>query len=507
MMSNGLSEYERQRLENIKQNQEILKSLNIKAIIPEELKKSPVKAKRPVVKKSKSEEESAAVEEDLTQYGRRVSSRLLKKAGVIDGEDSGNNNTNLEEERALLRKPSVPVPPKPKRIVGKITFDPENGDSSSNFLELTNSLNSDFDEKKEPRRRCDNFANNLEIQNEHSVIKVMRERIYSVAVHPDPSKVFVAAGGKSGELSFLDATEAAHPVGLKDRQLPEPEEFHPPVFTFKPHTGSISNLRYNPFNTVKLYSTSYDNLVRSMDLTTGTFDELYNFEESSKVWITGFDVEGSGNVFHLSDSVGLYRCTDLRLEGDKIVREAQLHEKKIGGLSVCRDGRYLATASNDGSVKLWDLRKFNVQEPEALHTLTFRYTVTSVQFNPVDSTKLISTCYDDHVRIHYNMTGSADQQRHVEIGHNNQTGRWITNFKAAWDQKTPNYAVVGNMNRGIDVINADADREHDDYNQLITNITSDYLTAQPAVNSFHPSLDLIASGNASGKIAIWSHVL
>jgi WD40 repeat protein len=190
-----------------------------------------------------------------------------------------------------------------------------------------------------------------------------------------------------------------------------------------------------------------------------------------------------------------------------IIKEIRLHEKKIGCISVCKDGKYLATASNDSTVGLWDLRKLPTETSEqsdALHTLTFRRSVTSVYFNPINSAKILSTCYDDHVRVHYNLT-VGNNISHSEISHNNQTGRWITNFKAVWDPKSPDYAVVGNMNRGIDIINAGIGGI--DSAEIVRNITSDYLTAQPAVNAFHPNLDVIASGNASGKIAIWSRCI
>ena len=72
MMNGELSEYERQRLENIKQNQEILKSLNIKPIVPEELK-TPISKPKHVPAKRKV----AVVEE--APSGRRQSSRIKNK--------------------------------------------------------------------------------------------------------------------------------------------------------------------------------------------------------------------------------------------------------------------------------------------------------------------------------------------------------------------------------------------------------------------------------------------
>lgn len=499
-MSNELSEYERKRLENIKQNQEILKSLNIKGIIPDELKKSaPSISTSTAAKKARGPKEpkttAAKESEPLT---RRVSTRLLKKSSGFEGLDE--DFVRIESE--VFVTPAEP--PKPKRIVGKIPFDPEEG-ATAGFLELTGSLKTDL--KKDYHKRPESgFEDGLEIQNELSVVKIMKERIYSLAVHPDPSKILVAAGGKFGELSFLDATLASHPDGLNERELPEAKEFHPGVYSFRPHTGSISNMRYNPANPVQLITTSYDNIVRCMDITTGTFDELYNFGEETGDVITGFDLDRSGNLFYMSDTDGMFRWTDRRAP-NSVVQEIRLHEKKIGCVSVCREGKYLATASNDGTVGLWDMRKLQHRSDEAtaesLHTMTFRRSVTSVYFNPNDSNKLLSTCYDDHVRVHYNLTqGSADKYCHSEISHNNQTGRWITNFKAVWDPKSTYYAVVGNMNRGIDIIDAEIGNES--RAEIVRNITSDYLTAQPAVNAFHPNLDVVASGNASGKIALWT---
>lgn len=505
MMSNELSEYERKRLENIKQNQEILKSLNIKGIVPDELKKPAVST--PAVKKARGPKEpKVTAPKESEPLTRRVSTRLLKKSGGFEGLDE--DFVKIESEIFVA---AAAEPPKPKRIVGKIPFDPEEG-ATSGFLDLTGSLKNKFD-FSDHKRPENGFEDGVEIQNELSVVKVMKERIYSLAVHPDPTKVLVAAGGKFGELSFLDATFASHPDGLNEKELPEAKEFHPGVYSFRPHTGSISNLRYNPANPAQLISTSYDNIVRCLDITTGTFDELYNFGEDTGDVITGFDLDCSGNLFYMSDTDGILRWTDRRAPSS-VIQELRLHEKKIGCVSVCRDGKYLATASNDGTVGLWDLRKLQHRssdsaesqaQAEALHTLTFRRSVTSVYFNPSDSNRLLSTCYDDHVRVHYNLTqGSAEKHSHSEMSHNNQTGRWITNFKAVWDPKSTNYACVGNMNRGIDIINAEMDGESKA--EIVRNITSDYLTAQPAVNAFHPNLDVVASGNASGKIAVWTRI-
>ena len=139
MTSNELSEYERKRLENIKQNQEILKSLNIKGIIPQELKKpAPSTSATTAAKKARSSEETktTAVKE-IEPLSRRVSTRLLKKTGGFEGLD----DEFIKIGSGTFVTPAEP--PKPKRIVGKISFDPEEG-ATSGFLELTGCLKNDF---------------------------------------------------------------------------------------------------------------------------------------------------------------------------------------------------------------------------------------------------------------------------------------------------------------------------------------------------------------------------
>jgi hypothetical protein len=131
--------------------------------------------------------------------------------------------------------------------------------------------------------------------------------------------------------------------------------------------------------------------------------------------------------------------------------------------------------------------------------MDFRRAVTAVNFHPQRRDCLVSTCYDDHVRIHTGLW--EDRPSLLEVPHNNQTGRWITTFKAAWDPKSrfdlsASTVLVGDMNRGLDLIDGQTGVTH--------NYTSEWLTAQPAVNAAHPVLDLVVSGNASGKLALWT---
>lgn len=46
------------------------------------------------------------------------------------------------------------------------------------------------------------------------------------------------------------------------------------AFQFKPHTGSVPRLTFDPLDGNKLISTSYDGTVRRMDVEKGAFEEV-----------------------------------------------------------------------------------------------------------------------------------------------------------------------------------------------------------------------------------------
>jgi WD repeat-containing protein 76 len=79
-------------------------------------------------------------------------------------------------------------------------------------------------------------------------------------------------------------------------------------------------------------------------------------------------------------------------------------------------------------------------------------------------------------------------------------GRWIQKFKAVWrpSQSSDGQSVfvIGNMKRSVDIYSGK------NGNHIIS-LHDDALTAIPSVNAFHPSLDMIISGNASGRMCVW----
>ena len=105
------------------------------------------------------------------------------------------------------------------------------------------------------------YKEEWELALPHAITKVLRSRIYSIAVHPSIGKKIVAVGGKQGELAIWDATQVVEAcescptiTDFSDvnehvyDNLPPFKSFEPLVFVFQPHraseSSSVSNLRY-----------------------------------------------------------------------------------------------------------------------------------------------------------------------------------------------------------------------------------------------------------------------
>ena len=131
--------------------------------------------------------------------------------------------------------------------------------------------------------------------------------------------------------------------------------------------------------------------------------------------------------------------------------------------------------------------------------------VTSCYFHPSIENILLSTCYDDQIRIHDITRG--EHRLVTSIEHNNQTGKWISPFRAQWDPKSS-----GTANAWSSFICADMAKALDTYyvqnksmDRVITKQSmSPMLTSQPAVCAAHPKRNLVCAGNASGKIILYA---
>lgn len=90
----------------------------------------------------------------------------------------------------------------------------------------------------------------------------------------------------------------------------------------------------------------------------------------------------------------------------------------------------------------------------------------------------------------------GDWEPHVEVPHLNDTGAYVSVFKATWSSN-PNvdpYFTIGSMDKALDIYSKEG--------KLVRQLNQG-LQSVPAVTCGHPSKPVIFGGAAGGKVYYW----
>lgn len=319
------------------------------------------------------------------------------------------------------------------------------------------------------------------------IVKAVEERVYAVAFHPRTDKLVVAAGDKRGNLSLWRADEA------------RADDDEAVVAMYRPHTSPVTQLHFAPHDATKLLSASYDGSVREFDLVAASFAELYG--TSDDVGITSMAVDKGHRELLVSCEDGRVWAVDPRQQPAKQTSYL-LHEKKVN--TVHRHPMFpfcLATASLDRTVCLWDARKLKKSSNTPLVTMPHNRSVNCAYFSP-GGEHLVTVGQDNFVNLFDTRDETHKDAHHVQptlaIPHDNMTGRWLTKLHAAWDPKRKDRFVIGCMQQPRRIQIFQAARKNP-----IQELRSEFFNSVHSINVFHPSLDVIAGGNSSGRLALW----
>ncbi|KAJ5770060.1 uncharacterized protein N7511_002111 [Penicillium nucicola] len=341
-------------------------------------------------------------------------------------------------------------------------------------------------------------------------IKITPERVYAMTFHPSESKPLIFAGDKMGHLGMLDASQEKPAVNEDDE---DEDEYDPdPILTtLKPHTRTICSMTINPCKPTHLYTASYDSSIRELDLEKMVSSEKYapestNIDEA----VSSVDmVPDDPHTLYWTTLNGEFGRYDMRMaRNESNVSSWQLSEKKIGGFTICpSQPHFVATASLDRFMRLWDLRNLSVENPIPVAEHENRLSVSHAAFNSAG--QIATSSYDDTIKI-YDIGAkgfSSWQEGHTlkedltpdtVVRHNCQTGRWVTILRPQW-QLNPQSPIqrfcIGNMNRFVDIYSSNGDQ--------LAQLGGEGITAVPAVAVFHRSKNWVAAGTASGKLCLW----
>eukprot|EP01134_Creolimax_fragrantissima_P005707 CFRG5707T1 len=464
-MSSAISDYERQRNAIIQQNQEMLSSLDMPTRMSDPLldRKAVVRVARVQPKKRKAE-----VQKHLPTR------RSARQAGVIA-------ETGATEKQLLALDLSMPSTNERKvREIGILPLVPEGVEENEwhkleTYMSDVNRaivMNISTGTKSLTTSEVASQVKKWILRSD-SICKMSRERIMHMVYHPTTNKRVVLSGNKVGEVGIWDV----------DRKYVE-EEDHLVTMTYKLHNRPVTGLCVNPFQQNQIYTSSYDGTACILDLQHQHSDAF--FVDDSVSLTTSVASRNENNIVYLCDNVGQLFISDMRTrESSKeaAVTIRDLHDKKITCVDSHPSKPVIVTSSLDRTACIWDLRKLSVKgQSKPVHTQTNRLSVSSAYFSP-NGDRVITTNMDDTIRL----WKYADEKKHetVVIKHNNQTGRWISNFRAKFIGE--HHFHVGNMKRSVDIF-ADTStltRQLEDV---------DLLTAIPAVNDYHPGFGELVGG-------------
>ncbi|BGP38127.1 hypothetical protein JCM10449v2_002054 [Rhodotorula kratochvilovae] len=374
-----------------------------------------------------------------------------------------------------------------------------------------------------------------------AIVKIIPDRIYSMAVHPDPERDIIFAGDKTGHIALWDCTDA----GKLDHALPpksirdgapkagdEGEEDDGPDdrvwgkwWHWKAHQDqSVSFLKFRPGERKTIYSSSYDGTLRATHFDKGISEEVLDATQwSDNTLVHSFDFDMTGNELWASDDDGGLIFRDMRQAKETATRW-QIDGYKVGCVSINPANPTLAaTAHLKRYMAMWDLSALrglspdtdwrDVRESALLTGYESKYACSSAYFDPT-GTRLASTSYDDMIRVWdvepakalKSLKGAKAFEPKTSIAHNTQVGRYVTVLRAHWTRvpTLPPHLHVGSMDRTLALYSPSVPSGKGK-TALAKVFTDEALTAVPAVTAAHPTREgRYYGGAASGKVSLWA---
>ncbi|NXK67531.1 WDR76 protein, partial [Sylvietta virens] len=448
-----LSAYERKRLKNITENAKFFAALKLHESAAR-LNQLTTKRQSHVTKRAKPKK----VEDEPE---RRRSMRLLRVEPV---------------DIPLLETLAPPVAAEyPQVPGGPLPMVPEDQAENSKWTEALLStwmriseLKAEDADKGTPDIKRYQESLSSMVLGEENVRKVVKTRVCSMAIHPSESTTLVAAGDKSGHIGLWNVS-----CGTEDG-----------AHIFIPHSYQVSCMHFSPCNPAHLLSLGSDTL-RCGDVTRAVFDEICRSEEN----FSCFDfLEENACTAIVSQWAGDVAVVDRRTPGLSWELSADIGFGRTRTVHVHPVNRQYFLAAGSVDVCVFDVRYLKAKGNKPLSSLTgHTKSVASAYFSPVTGSRVVTVCADDKLRTFL-----------FPCRHNNNTGRWLTRFRAIWDPKQEHCFLVGSMAQPRQI------QVFQDTGKLLHSFCNmDCLSSVCSINVVHPSQNILVGGNSSGRLHVF----
>jgi len=320
---------------------------------------------------------------------------------------------------------------------------------------------------------------------EEQVAKVVPDRIFSAAIHPTPHKVLASVGGKWGGLGLWD---------IEDTQSQEHG-----VYLFHPHTKPVISMAWDRFNDKSLVTTSYDGTCRIFDIEKLEHRVLYGDQDfiDNGGYLTSYAQIDAHSFLVAKGKAGCVGLVDTRTDNKSTVQEFQLFDRTtVRCIDVHPTNNNLLLAAWR-TCCIFDIRnKGTGRLMDPICTLEGHgKTQSSASFSPLSGNKVITISFDDKLRL-FDTSKLTGQIFGKATSHNNNTGRWLTSFKACWHPKHDDIVFTGSMDKPRKM---EAWRAGTSLTRL-TEMRGEDLGSICSIIAVHPTLDVVIGGNSSGRV-------
>uniref|UniRef100_G3PVS7 WD repeat-containing protein 76 n=1 Tax=Gasterosteus aculeatus aculeatus TaxID=481459 RepID=G3PVS7_GASAC len=460
----GLSPYELERLENIRQNQAFLSSINLFQAT-EELKQltQPKASQRRLLRVKAAAKEALPARKSLRLQNKEPNTLILP------GEPEG-----LLYMQTSLKKPPGPLPMDP------INMD-EGSKLPSSLLEL---CSEGYPEERKVDLDLKDYRSALKNMRitEDTVAKVVKGHIYSASFHPCTSSLLVAAGDKLGNVGLWKLGGE----GVDDG-----------VLLFEPHTRPVSCMAFSRAHPTQLLSCSYDGSLRCMDVEKAVFHDVYDIEDGLRT----FDfMSRDCSTLVVGNWLGEVAIVDRRTPGNT---HESLHslDKTLRCVSVHPLQKQYFAVAERRTVNIYDSRCLkNSKTPAVSQLHGHSLSISSAYFSPCTGNRLLTTCMDEMIRIYDTSSMTEKSPLLTSIRHNTHTARptKLTKLSAVWDPKREDCFVVSSSRpRSVQVFHQSGQLQRhfvdgENFNTVLS------------VAAFHPSRNAFVGGNGSGRLQVFS---
>ncbi|KAF8212183.1 WD40-repeat-containing domain protein [Mycena galopus ATCC 62051] len=533
------TEYELERERNIARNKALLEQLQLKqaveSLVPVKAKAANKSQAKPVQSRQSARLRTGAVdpnESPSKRKRREVRSKTIHVVPLNIEQAELEERRAIEAEERMEAEERARLAKRARHTDLDLTTLAEN-EEEADITALSVAMNS---VSQNPRRVRDEDAYQSEDEEDDNLITELREKLEDLKVvsranaayHPE-SHLFRGQTRPTGHLGCKAGIEEV--VDEDGDVAPAADQegggFGDCNFTGPPPqiVSSISCVKIDPIDSHNIYTTSYDCTVRSLNFTSGVSREIFSIEDTL---ISSIDLTPSGHEMWISDALGGVWHRDLRQDKSTTIRYG-LSDQKIGCISVNPTRpNFLLTASNNRSLKIWDVRKLQTISLElsdqALPTPPLLPPEAVTEFlnskkgkgclrgdwrhdKSVSSAYWDRHSYDDSLRlwdiepVRFESPAPFPSSRPFHrIRHNCQTGKWLTILRAQWSPNPDAYPhfTIGNMDHSLDIFSCKGD--------LITKLSDrSKISAVQAVTCSHPSIvERAVSGNASGRCVLWA---